>query len=141
MSGPEHVVFDGEKCERFDSFIDSYCFGSVRFHVCLYRCPDRVIHVRSELQLCGVAVGVKDYTVDSDGPPPIGGRCPKQVRDGETTCELTDEYELVYLGGLYRVHVCAYACADGKYSLGEWEVSIFGRPQGKRRKAHFPWPI
>ena len=48
--------------------------------------------------------------------------CPKTITlDDGARCELFDQFDDDYFGGLLTIHVCSYKCSDGTY-LSRWRM-------------------
>lgn len=134
---------DGTVCRRYETFTDRYICGILAVEVCNYVCPDRRAHSLWRLKILGLAAsGVGSDTFDpSQPPPPPGGLCPPTHSSGEAQCVLAAHWTIRFLGGLMKIEVCIYACADGRFYITRWRTWFLGIPLPWRERATFPYPI
>lgn len=137
------MTVDGDACELYDSFVDKYFLGIIRVEVCNYRCESgRIIsRIRSRV-FCILVDEPFNRVFDPTKPPPDDrGICDEEIKRGVISCKLAATWELKLLGGIMRIRICIYSCADDVFYHARWRTSFFGFPLPWRGRSSFPNPI
>ena len=140
---PSRIALDTDVCELFDTWSDVYFFGLIRIEICSYRCESGRIISRTRSRFLGLTVdGPANSIFDPSKPPPqAGGPCKPSNTLGAISCELAESWDLKFFGGLMRVRICIYSCADGTFYHSRWQTRILGIPLPWRERSSFPNPI